>query len=54
MKKKIENILSSRKEKNNFKRENMYKEDEDEYFEVKEANDENEHKLLEEFNSCVA
>jgi len=44
MKKKIENIL----------RENMYKEDEDEYFEVKEATDENEDKLLEEFNSCVA
>ena len=28
--------------------------EEEDYFKVKEANDENDDKLLEEFNSCVA
>ena len=50
MEKKIEDILTSRKEKKNFKNENVHMEDKQDYFEVKEATGENDDKLLEEFN----
>ena len=53
MKNKIENVYTIGKEKNNLKGEIADKQDDEDYYEVKVANDDD-HKLLEEFNSCVS
>ncbi len=49
----MENIFKIKKEKNNLEGEIVEKQDEEDYYEVKEANDDDD-KLLKEFNSCVA
>ena len=49
----MENIFRNKKEKNNLEGEIVDKQDEEDYYEVKEANDDDD-KLLKEFNSCVA
>ena len=53
MKNKIENVFTIGKEKNNLKGEIADRQDNEDYYEVKEANDDD-YKLLEEFNSCVS
>ena len=49
----MENVFKIRKEKDNLKGEIVDNQDEEDYYEVKEANDDDD-KLLKEFNSCVA
>ncbi len=49
----MENIFRNKKGKNNLEGEIVDKQDEEDYYEVKKANDDDD-KLLKEFNSCVA
>ncbi len=49
----MENIFRNKKGKNNLEGEIVDNQDEEDYYEVKGANDDDD-KLLKEFNSCVA
>ncbi len=49
----MENIFKIKKEKNNLEGEIVDKQDEEDYYEMKVANDDD-FQLLREFNSCVA